>query len=156
MGEERRVFERKSLKGPARISRAGLPSLIGRMSDISLGGACVVSDSNIPVKTVFQLEFNILVRKTSALAGFRAAAVVTHVSFSNADGGFRVGLQFTGLTDIQKQLIVQYMDVRVPKAPAVEAAPTEEKSPEEVTSPEEETPSEAAQLEEAPPEVKEA
>lgn len=116
MGEERRVFERKTLKGPARVTSPGKSPMIGRMSDISLGGACVISDANIPVKTIFQLEFNILVRKTSTLAGFRAAAIVTHVSFSNADGGFRVGLQFTSLSDTQKQLIVQYMDVKIPKA----------------------------------------
>lgn len=127
MSEERRVFERKTLKGPARIVRTGAPSMIGQMADISLGGACVIADSNIPLKTVFQLEFNILVRKTTALAGFRASAVVTHVSFSNADGGFRVGIQFTALTDIQKQLIVQYMDVRIPKPAAPDFAQSDEK-----------------------------
>jgi hypothetical protein len=126
MGEERRVFERKTLKGPARLVRSGAPSLIGHMCDISLGGACVVAESNIPLKTCFQLEFNILVRKTSSLAGIRTSAIVTYVSFSNSDGGFKVGMQFTGLTDAQKQLIVQYMDLRIPKAIAPAAVLAEE------------------------------
>ena len=126
MGEERRVFERKTLKGPARLVRAGAPSMIGHMCDISLGGVCVVAESNVPLKTGFQLEFNILVRKTSSLAGIRTSAIVTHVSFSNSDGGFKVGMQFTGLTDAQKQLIVQYMDLRIPKAAAPAAVLAEE------------------------------
>ncbi|MFO1390069.1 PilZ domain-containing protein [Cellvibrio sp.] len=142
MGEERRLFERKALKGPARITRTGASALIGRMADISAGGACVVLDLNLPVKSVVQLEFNILVRRTSALAGFTAAAVVTHVSFSSSDNGFRVGVQFTALTDIQKQLIQQYLENRLPRTKAnsgeiadkepAESPATESALPEEI------------------------
>lgn len=140
MSEERRVFERKTLKGPARLVRSGGPSMIGHMCDISLGGVCIVAESNIPVKTSFQLEFNILVRKTSSLAGIRVSAVVTHVSFSNSEGGFKVGMQFNGLSDAQKQLIVQYLDLRVPKTSVPTAAiidevsSTEDQATEEISS----------------------
>lgn len=136
MGEERRVFERKSLKGPARIVLTGTPSMIVRMFDISLGGACVISDSNIPAKKSFQLEFNILVRKTSAMAGFRAPVVVTHVSFSNSEGGFRIGLQFLNLTDLQRHLIVQYLDLRPAKPAATTAETTQAEEPQTDDQPE--------------------
>jgi hypothetical protein len=134
MGEDRRVFERKTLRGPARIVLSGTPSMIVKLIDISLGGICVISDSNMAAKKSFQLEFNILVRKTSAMAGFRAAVVVTHVSFSHNDGGFRIGAQFMGLTDTQKQLIVQYMDARPPKTNTAEIPQPEEAIPEEANA----------------------
>jgi hypothetical protein len=121
MGEERRVYERKTLRGPARIVLRGTPATIVRMLDISLGGACILTEFNVPTKKSFQLEFNILVRKTNAVAGIRVSSIVTHVAFSNSEGGFKIGLQFLGLTDLQRQLIHQYMDVRIPKADMTDA-----------------------------------
>lgn len=135
MGEERRVFERKTLRGPARIVLSGMPTTIVRVLDISLGGMGVVSDSNIPVKKSFQIEFNILVRKKNTIAGIRAAAVVTHVAFSNDEGGFKVGLQFIGLTELQKQLIIQYIGTKPSNNTANEAPPANKELPEEESSP---------------------
>jgi len=134
MGEERRVFERKTLRGPARIVLRDAQATIVRMLDISLGGAGILSELNLPAKKSFQLEFNILVRKTNTVAGIRAPVVVTHVAFSNNEGGFKVGLQFLSLSDVQKQLINQFIDVKLPKsildggAHKISGSPDDEKS----------------------------
>ena len=126
MSIDRRQFERKTMRGPARLTVSGKPPKVVRMLDISEGGICVVSDTNISAREVVKLEFNMLIRKSGAYTGLVLNAVVTYNAFSNEESGFKLGLQFGGLKDSQRLLILQYIGARkvVPEAaPAAPLAP---------------------------------
>jgi c-di-GMP-binding flagellar brake protein YcgR len=127
MSVERREFERKFLRGPARITPIGMQPLMVRTLDISAGGACIVSSINLQSKQLLKMEFNLLVRKTGAYTGLVLQAVVAYSAFSQSEDGFKVGLQFALLSDTHKSLILQYL--MEPKPPTKTAAPVSVENP---------------------------
>jgi c-di-GMP-binding flagellar brake protein YcgR len=112
MTGERREYDRRPMKGRARVTMEGRPPMMVSIIDISLGGLSVVSHLNLPNKLAIKVEFNILLRKTGDFAGMRTAAVVAYSAFSHEERGFKLGLQFTGLSDHSKAAIQQYVGVK--------------------------------------------
>jgi hypothetical protein len=127
MSLERREFERKFLRGPARITPIGMRPWIVRTLDISAGGVCIVSSVNLQPKQLLKIEFNLLVRKTGAYTGLGLQAMVAYSAFSQTEDGFKLGLQFALLTDTHKSLILQYLIE--PKPPTKTAAPVSVENP---------------------------
>ena len=109
------------MRGPARLTMGGKPLMV-RMLDISLGGMLVVSNVNMAIKQSVKLEFNILMRKSGAYTSITTIAAVAYSAFSNEENGFKLGLQFAGLSDAYKMLIIQYVGIKKPSAVAGEPA----------------------------------
>ncbi len=111
MGIERREHERKPMRGQARITINNKPPIIVSTLDIGIGGMAVVSDLNIAAKQACKIEFNILLRKTGEYCGVRTLVMVTYSAFSNSEQGFKLGLQFMGLSDHGRAAVRQYLGI---------------------------------------------
>ncbi len=88
---EARAAERKKVNGRARVLVPGSETVMGKMVDISLTGACVMLEDMFPSRKVCTLEYDIF------HAGTRHVFVTPAVSVYGvlASGkGFKVGFQF--------------------------------------------------------------
>lgn len=91
-GADARTAERKKVSGRARIVlQGGGASLVGKMVDISVSGACVLLDDMVPVKKVCTLECDIFQNGTRRM--FSAPAVSVYGVLASGHG-FKVGFQF--------------------------------------------------------------
>lgn len=91
-GADARTAERKKVSGRARIVlQGGGVSLVGKMVDISVNGACVLLDDMFPVKKVCTFECDIFQNGTRRV--FSAPAVSVYGVLASGHG-FKVGFQF--------------------------------------------------------------
>ena len=87
-----RAAARKKVSGRANIGFAnGQPSLIGKMMDVSLTGACVMLDQMVPPKSVCTLECSIFQEGKRFV--FRCQAVTVYGVLVGGQG-FKIGVVF--------------------------------------------------------------
>jgi c-di-GMP-binding flagellar brake protein YcgR len=107
-GENRRLAERKLLRGRAQLQFTGRPPMEVRTLDISASGMAVASPSNLPAAAPCALQL-VLPLKTGRFP-LQVNARVVHSVFSNAEGGFKVGMQFLGVSSAMSAAITQYIE----------------------------------------------
>jgi len=105
--DRRRRFPRHRADLPLTItilSDEGYTTIHGRMNDIAEGGLGVLMASELPAGEVVQVEFML----PPDAEPFRARAVVRYRK------GYFHGIEFLGLSDEQKQQILEYCIDREP------------------------------------------
>jgi c-di-GMP-binding flagellar brake protein YcgR len=107
--DERRQAPRRLLRRPATILLPGEQQLQVRSLDISSGGMGIVAPANPPIGMACGIRFQV--------PGPNAAPVVVQTrvkvmqsTWSTADDGFKVGLQFQELSPAHQKLIRDYLE----------------------------------------------
>jgi c-di-GMP-binding flagellar brake protein YcgR len=107
-GAERRQYARKGLRGNGRLLIAGRAPLPIRLTDISAGGLGAVAAVNLALKTACTIQFGVPAKAGASKVLETRAAIALSI-FSNAEDGFKVGLQFVGLPPAAANAISQYL-----------------------------------------------
>lgn len=91
-GSDARTAERKKVSGRARVVMQGAgASVLGKMVDISVNGACVMLDAMVPVKKMCTLECDIFQNGTRRVFNVPAVSVYGVLASGH---GFKIGFQF--------------------------------------------------------------
>ena len=103
--DERRIAVRKRVRTRVRLSIAGSTAMEVWSLDLSIGGICVVADVNPATGTKCSLALGIPF-KNGTSHKTQVQGSISYSSFSNADGGFKVGVQFKDVTpELHKALL---------------------------------------------------
>ena len=105
---DRRAHDRFPLRTDVVVLAADGRQLPGRSLDIGKGGMAVVIDINPAVGTGFTVHARLPTRP-SGNAAFEAQVTVASCVLATADGGFRVGLQFTGLDAKAQDVLKRFL-----------------------------------------------
>ena len=107
-GVNRRQHERKYFRGAAYLLFAGREPIEVRTLDLSAGGLSIVAPANPAINTVVMIRINIP-RPTTGADGFEVRVRVAHTMFSQAEDGFKIGLEFVNLTVPLATAILQFL-----------------------------------------------
>ncbi len=105
---EKRGFERKSLRGKALISIHNHGPILVKTIDISEGGIAVVAERNPKPETACVIQVEIPLHDGKKY-GIHSKAVVMHSIYSRQENGFKIGLKFLDLSDEKKHLIQNFI-----------------------------------------------
>jgi PilZ domain len=94
---DRRAHDRYPLHTDIALLASDGRQFPGRMLDIGKGGMAVVIDINPAVGTRYAVQARLPTRPAGN-AAFEAQVTVASCVLATGDGGFRVGLQFAGLS----------------------------------------------------------
>lgn len=95
---DRRADDRHPFRTAATLTLDDGRTLQSRTLDLGKGGAGVVIDFNLPVRTALTVQMRLPARPSGS-ALFEARATVANCTLAGSDGGFRLGLQFAPLSD---------------------------------------------------------
>lgn len=107
-GSERRQHRRAVLRCPAQMLLPGAGPIEVRTVDISAGGMGIVAAVNPPSGVTCLLRMSIPL-KPQGSAVIDVQAKVTHSVFGNSENGFKVGLQFTNLSESATSAIDKFL-----------------------------------------------
>lgn len=91
--DDRRAHDRYPLRTEVLVGAPDGSRHVSRMLDIGKGGMALVVPFNAAVGTTLHVQARLPTRPKGN-AVFEARAVVVNCVLSNADGGFRIGIQF--------------------------------------------------------------
>lgn len=101
---ERRRDERRMFRGGALWAPVGMAPMQARTIDLSASGIALVSPLNPQVGARCRVHFNLPLRDGSSLT-VDTSARIARASFSAAEDGFRVGIEFDALdSELQRAL----------------------------------------------------
>lgn len=107
--KDRRTAERRSLRVTANIASADQPSEDVRTVDISADSVGIVAHFNPQPGTVFRIRLK-LPTLARGLIALESHAQVVHSILSGDEGGFKIGLMFSGADTARDQAIKSYLE----------------------------------------------
>ncbi|GAA0745921.1 PilZ domain-containing protein [Ideonella azotifigens] len=107
-GAERRLHERKPLRGTAQLVFPSQPPLEVRTWDISAGGIAIIASANPPPKLRCVIRF-VVPLLTGGGTPVEVKVQVAHSVLSSNHGAFMVGLQFEGLSAAGEQAVARFL-----------------------------------------------
>ena len=109
--DEKRRFPRVRLQSPLRYQILGRPEARSAVtSNISLGGVGFTDSSFIPPLSTLQLEIGFLSCMVSARGRVAWAAPLPH------SDRYRLGIEFTGLAEKDKECLADYIGLQMAEA----------------------------------------
>jgi len=107
-GINRRLAERKLLRGKAVLQVPGRPAMDVRTLDISTSGMAVVAPDNLPPSATCTIQFVLPLKRGRQTVQLNARIV--HSVFSNAEGGVKVGMQFLNVPASTTAMVTQFIE----------------------------------------------
>ena len=106
---ERRTEYRKPLRTRVNLAFSDRRPADGRAFDVAAGGMGVVLDVNLPIGTMCSVSFSLLFKDGHSVAG-KTNAKVAYCVLSGKEHGFKIGLQFTNISEQLATSVVRYLE----------------------------------------------
>jgi len=107
-GINRRLAERKLLRGKAALHFPDRPLMEVRTLDISTSGMAVVAPDNLPPSATCTIQFMLPLKK--GRQPVQLSGRIVHSVFSNAEGGVKVGMQFLNVPASTTAIVKQFIE----------------------------------------------
>jgi len=109
--EEKRKLPRKYLIIYSRVFERTLGKLLGYLSDLSPGGAMIITEEPMDVGAVLSLRFDLPDSQLFQAHNLNLTARVARSSPDISPEFFNVGLEFLGVTPEQAEVIKKMMEI---------------------------------------------